>query len=63
MSDLHLDCPGNEGWLGTLEARPDDALIVAGDAAVRLTCVAANSSDELSGIARVACCASSSSDE
>ena len=36
MSDLHLDCPGNEGWLGTLEARPDDALIVAGDAAVRL---------------------------
>ena len=36
MSDLHLDCPGNEGWLGTLEPRPDDALIVAGDAAVRL---------------------------
>jgi len=36
VSDLHLDCPGNEGWLGTLEARPDDALIVAGDAAVRL---------------------------
>jgi hypothetical protein len=28
-----------------------------------LTCVAANTSDELSGIARVACCASSSSDE
>ncbi|KAH8048443.1 calcineurin-like phosphoesterase [Aureococcus anophagefferens] len=36
VSDLHLDCPGNEGWLGTLEPRPDDALIVAGDAAVRL---------------------------